>query len=302
MTRRLAFGLFSLMTGFGMCFCAMSAHAGQIVVEKDVVYGTGGSRQLKLDLARPEQSDVALPALIFIHGGGWTGGDRKMYEGEIERAAKHGYVAATITYRLTDPDKVSHKPRNPFPAQIEDVKCAIRWLRANAEKYHVDPNRIGVTGGSAGGHLSLLAGVTGQSNQFDGNGGNPGVSSQVQAVVNFFGPTDLPHLHASSKPAAGVVELLLNGPPEKSPELYKAASPITYVSKDAPPTLTIHGTADPVVPVDQATEFDAAMKKAGASHQLLLLEGEKHGFTQKGNKAAGEAMYKFFDAHLRNKG
>jgi acetyl esterase/lipase len=300
MTRRLGCCFFSLTAVFAGSFAVPRLQAAEVIVEKDIVYGTGGTKQLKLNLARPELANGLLPGLVFIHGGGWTGGDRKVYDHEIQNAARHGYVAVTIAYRLTDPDQ-SKKPRNPFPAQIEDVKCAIRWLRANAEKYHVDPNRIGVAGDSAGGHLSLLAGVTGHESQFEGNGGNPGVSSQVQAVVNYFGPTDLPHLHATSKHAAGVLELLLNGPPEKSSELYKTASPITYVSKDAPPILTLHGTADPVVPVDQATEFDAAMKKAGASHEMLLLDGEKHGFTQKGNKTASEAMYKFFDKHLQNK-
>jgi acetyl esterase/lipase len=301
MTRRLAWCFFSLTAVCAVTFSGSNLRAADVIVEKDIVYGMGGTKELKLDLARPEQATGLLPGLVFIHGGGWTGGDRKMYEGEIQNAARHGYVAATISYRLTDPDKSSKKPRNPFPAQIEDVKCAVRWLRANAEKYHVDPNRIGVTGGSAGGHLSLLVGVTGHESKFEGTGGNSGVSSQVQAVVNYFGPTDLPHLHATSKPAAGVVELLMNGPPDSSPEQYKAASPVTYVSKDAPPTLTIHGTADPVVPVDQATEFDTAMKKAGAQHEMLLLEGEKHGFTQKGYQTAAEAAYKFFDQHLKNK-
>ena len=300
MTKRLGSCFFSLLAVFAVSSAVSRLQAAEVIVEKDIVYGTGGTKQLKLNLARPEQASGLLPGLVFIHGGGWIGGDRKMYDGEIQNAAKHGYVAVAISYRLTDPDE-SKKARNPFPAQIEDVKCAIRWLRANAEKYHVDPNRIGVTGGSAGGHLSLLAGVTGHESQFEGTGGNPGVSSQVQAVVNYFGPTDMPHLHVTSKQAAGVVEVLLGGPPEKAAELYKAASPITYVSKDAPPMLTIHGTADPVVPVDQATEFDAAMKKAGASHEMLLLDGEKHGFTPKGYKTAAEATYKFFDTHLKNK-
>jgi acetyl esterase/lipase len=300
MTRRLGLCFFSLTAVFAGSFAVPRLQAAEVIVEKDIVYGTGGTKQLKLNLARPEQANGLLPGLVFIHGGGWRGGDRSMYDGEIQNAARHGYVAVAIAYRLTDPDD-SGKARNPFPAQIEDVKCAIRWLRANAEKYHVDPNRIGATGGSAGGHLSLLAGVAGRESQFEGNGGNPGVSSQVQAVVNYFGPTDLSHLYATSKPAAGVVEVLLGGPPEKTPELYKSASPVSYVSKDAPPMLTIHGTADPVVPVDQATEFDAAMKKAGASHEMLLLDGEKHGFTPKGYQKAGEATYKFFDKHLKNK-
>src|SRR5579863_4442287 len=154
--------------------------AADVVVEKDIVYGKGGEKELKLDLARPEQSSGLLPAVVYIHGGGWQAGNRSAYGHEIEEAAKRGYVAVTVGYRLTDPDKQG-KARNPWPDQIEDVKCAVRWVRANAEKYHIDPNRIGASGGSAGGHLSLMLGVMGGSHDFDGNGGNPGVSSKVQA-------------------------------------------------------------------------------------------------------------------------
>ena len=313
MKRRMGWWILSAISIVTLWFAAAPLAAAEVIVEKDIVYGTGGGKDLKLNLARPNHSNGLLPAIVYIHGGGWRYGNRKDYQSAIEEAARRGYVAVTVTYRLSDPDP-SGKPRNPFPAQIEDVKCAIRWLRANAEKYHVDANRIGATGSSAGGHLSLLVGTTGtgrgpfaasQANgtspNFEGNGGNAGISSNVQAVVNYFGPTDLARLHATSKRAAGLLENLLDGPPEKQAALYKAASPITYVSKDDPPTLTIHGTADPVVPVEQATEFDAAMKKAGASHTLLLLQGEGHGFTPKGNKTAGEATFKFFDAHLKNK-
>ncbi len=179
------------------------------------------------------------------------------------------------------------------------MPCA--WLRANAEKYHVDPNRIGATGGSAGGHLSLLVGVTGSYSAFEGNGGNPGISSAVQAVVNYFGPTDLARLHAISPRAGGLLENMFGGPPEKFAEAYRVASPITHVAKNDPPILTIHGTDDPVVPVEQATTFDAAMKRVGASHAMLLLQGEKHGFTKQGNKTAREATFKFFDEHLKSK-
>ncbi len=167
-----------------------------VAVEKDITYGKGGTEDLKLDLARPERAEGQLPAIVYIHGGGWSGGARKDYGGEIQEAAKRGYVAVTVGYRLTRPDKEG-KAKYPFPAQIEDCKCAIRWLRANAEKYHVDPNRIGATGGSAGGHLSLLVGVTGSEKKFDGTGGNPDASSQVQAVVNYFGPTDLARMYGA---------------------------------------------------------------------------------------------------------
>lgn len=300
MKRRGGWCVLSMISASVLGLAAVPLRGAEIVVEKDIVYGTGGGKDLKLNLARPERADGLLPAIIYIHGGGWRYGDRKDYQGAIEEAARHGYVAATITYRLSDPDS-SGKPTNPFPAQIEDVKCAVRWLRANAEKYRVDPNRIGATGGSAGGHLSLLVGVTGASTEFEGNGGHAGIPSRVQAVVNYFGPTDLPRLHATSPRAAGLLDNLMDGSPEKMAALYKAGSPITYVSKDDPPMLTIHGTADPIVPVEQATEFDAAMKKAGASHTLMLLDGEKHGFTQKGNQTAREATFKFFDEHLKNK-
>lgn len=272
--------------------------ADDVIVEPKITYGTGGGKDLQLDLARPAHSTGLLPAIVFIHGGGWRYGDRSAYRHEIEEAAKRGYVAATVSYRLTNPDK-SGKPQSPFPAQVEDVKCAVRWLRANAEKYHVDPNRIGAAGGSAGGHLSLMLGVTGASTEFEGSGGHPGVSSRVQAVVNYFGPTDMAHLHATSPHAAGLLVTLLDGTPDKVGDRYRAASPLTYVSKDSAPTLTLHGTADPVVPPDQATEFDAAMKKAGAEHKLMLLEGEGHGFKEAANHKAQEAMYKFFDEHLK---
>jgi len=291
----------SAILTFTLGLAAAPLTAAEVVVEKDIVYGTGGSKDLKLDLARPEQSSGLLPAIVYIHGGGWQGGNREMYGNDIQQAAKRGYVAVTVSYRLTDPD-AHGKAKHPFPAQVEDVKCAVRWLRANAEKYHVDPNRIGATGGSAGGHLSLMLGVLGESQKFEGNGGHPGVSSRVQAVVNYFGPTDLTHLYSSSKRVAGILDVLLNGPPEQQSASYRAASPITYVSKDDPPILTVHGTADPVVPVDQATEFDAAMKKAGASHTLMLMEGEGHGFKADAGKKAREATFKFFDEHLKNKG
>ena len=272
--------------------------ARQIAVEKDIVYGTGGGTELKLNLARPEASNGLLPALVYIHGGGWQFGDRKDDQRGIEDAARRGYVAIAISYRLTEPD-AQGKARNPFPAQIQDVKCAVRWLRANAEKYHVDPNRIGAVGGSAGGHLSLLVGMSDSSPELEGSGGHAGISSKVQAVVNYFGPTDLVHLYATSKHAAGLEKICLGGTPETAAERYRIASPITYVSKDNPPILTLQGTADEVVPADQATLLDAALKKAGASHTLILLEGQGHGFRGPAAQQARDAQFKFFDEHLK---
>jgi acetyl esterase/lipase len=301
MTRRMGGSVLVAISACGLWVAAVPVRGADIVIEKDIVYGTGGGKDLKLNLARPEQTNGLVPGIVYVHGGGWIGGDRKLKQGDIEDAARRGYVAVTVAYRLSDPD-ASGKPRNPFPAQIEDVKCAIRWLRANAAKYHVDPDHIGVTGDSAGGHLSLLAGVTGSASELEGNGGHPDTSSKVQAVVNYFGPTDMARLHKISKRAAGVIENVLGGPPEKVPDVYKAASPVTYVSKDDPPILTIHGTADPIVPVEQAHEFDEAMKKVGGSHTMMLIQGAQHGFGDEAGKRAREATFKFFDEHLKNKG
>jgi acetyl esterase/lipase len=269
-----------------------------IVVEKDIVYGKGGTEDLKLDLARPELTEGLRPGIVYIHGGGWSGGRRADYKNDIQEAARRGYVAVTIEYRLTQPDKTG-KAKYPFPAQIEDCKCAVRWLRANAEKYHVDPNRIGATGGSAGGHLSLLVGVAGSEKKFDGTGGNSDASSKVQCVVNYFGPTDLPRMYGYEKRVDGLLNTLVGGTPQQRPDQYKEASPVTYVTKDVCPILSIHGTADKLVPVEQAVEFDAAMKKAGATSELMILEKQGHGFFGPAASKAREATFAFFDKHLK---
>ena len=272
--------------------------APNVVLEERIVYGKGGTEDLILDLARPEHPTDLVPGIVYIHGGGWEAGSRQDYRSEIQRAAKRGYVAVTIDYRLNKPDQKG-KPKYPFPAQIEDAKCAVRWLRANAEKYHIDPQRIGATGGSAGGHLSLLLGLTGSTKQFEGTGGNPDVSSRVQVVVNYFGPTDFAAMYGYNKQVDGIFDRFLGGKPQERPEQYKAVSPVTYVSPDACPILTVHGTVDKLVPVDQAAEFDAAMRKAGAMSKLIILEKQGHGFGGPAAVKAREETFSFFDRYLR---
>ncbi len=273
------------------------AVCGEVIEEKDITYGKAGDRALQLDLARPE-GDGPFPALVFVHGGGWRGGARTTYSGAIVEAAKRGFVAVTVTYRLTEPDK-DGKVTNPFPAQVNDVKCAVRWLRANAEKYNVDPQRIGATGGSAGGHLSLMLGLTDGSSKLEGDGGYPDRSSKVQAVVNYFGPTDMVELHRTSEGAAPIVASFLGGGPQDIPDLYRAASPVTYISADDGPVLTIHGTADRLVPPEQAKLLDEKMKAEGVSHTLLLLEGQGHGFQGEAGAQAIQATFDFFEKHLK---
>jgi acetyl esterase/lipase len=276
------------------------ARCAEIALEDNITYGKAGDTELKLDLARP-QGDGPFPAIVFIHGGGWSGGSRQGYRGDTQEAAKRGYVAATISYRLMKYDEAKKETTTGdpiFPAQIHDVKAAIRWMRANAKKYKVDPDRIGVTGGSAGGHLSLLVGLTDPESGLEGESGNPGYSSRVQAVVNVFGPTDMAFCYEKSS-VAWIFRLFLGGTPSEALERYKAASPITYVSKDDPPVLTLHGDQDALVPVEQARKLDKLMKDVGASHTLIVFKGQGHGFSGEAAKKASDATWEFFARHLK---
>jgi acetyl esterase/lipase len=276
------------------------ARAQQPAVEEAVVYGKAGDTELKLDLARPAGAGP-FPAIVFIHGGGWYLGDRAGYRDDIEEAARRGYVAVTISYRLMQFDQAQKETTTAapiFPAQIHDAKAAVRWLRASAAKYHVDPRRIGVTGQSAGGHLSLLVGLSDPESNLEGASGSPDQSSRVQAVVNVFGPTDMAACYRTSS-VAWIFRLFLGGTPEEAAEPYKLASPITYVSQDDPPVLTLHGDRDQLVPVAQATTLDERMKAAGASHTLLVFAGQGHGFAGPDRAKGQEALWAFFDRHLK---
>lgn len=279
-----------------------AARGGEVTVEENVTYGKGGDTELQLDLARPA-GDGPFPAIIFIHGGGWYQGNREGYKSDIREAAERGYVAATISYRLMEFDRGNKEMTTAtpaFPAQIHDAKAAVRWLRANAEAYHVDPNRIGVTGGSAGGHLSLLLGLTDPQSDLEGEGGNRGVSSRVQAVVNFFGPTDMASCHDASS-VAWIFRLFMGGTPGEAAAAYEAASPVTYVSSDDVPVLTLHGDQDALVPIAQAKMLDERMRAAGVIHKLVIFEGQGHGFDGEHQQKAMEAMWRFFDQHLKSR-
>ena len=276
------------------------AHCAEVTVEENVTYGKCGDTELKLDLARPE-GDGPFPAIVFIHGGGWYQGNRQGYRGAIEEAAKRGYVAITISYRLMQFDESKKETTAAtliFPAQIHDAKAAVRWLRANAKRYLVDPDRIGVTGASAGGHLSLLVGLTDPAADLEGDSGSPDQSSRVQAVVNVFGPTDMAGCYDKSS-VAWIFRLFMGGTPTEAAERYKAASPINYVSTDDPPVLTLHGDQDALVPVDQARILDEKMKAVGATHRLMIFGGQGHGFGGEYQEQAMKAMWEFFDTHLQ---
>ncbi len=267
---------------------------GKIVVENDVEYANPDNQHLMVDMARPAEGKGPFPAVLCIHGGGFRAGDRHGYDGLIREFARRGYVAATVEYRLT--------PKYPFPAAIHDVKAAVRWLRGNAAKYHIDPERIGVTGGSAGGHLAQFLGVTADVAEFEGkaeNEGNYDQSSRVTCVVNNYGPSDFTKSYGKSVDAAEVLPLFLGGNLEQARQKHILASPLYWVTPHAAPTLCVHGTKDNYVAYEQAVWLVDKLKAAGVEAELLTLEGAGHGFSGEAAQKADVAMFAFFNKHLK---
>lgn len=281
----------------GLLVSATACHAQinpKVVIERDVKYGAAGERALLLDVVRPRETPKEpMPVVVFVHGGGWAGGDRKQGVPLLVPLAEEGYFCVSVGYRLTG--------EAIWPAQIHDCKAAVRWLRANAKKYHLNPDKIGAWGGSAGGHLAAMLGTSGGVKELEGSSGSPGQSSRVACVLNWFGPTDL--VAAWKDPTvAGWVKALLDklagGPAAEKLEVLRAASPVTYVTKDDPPILTMHGTKDAIVPIAQARILDEAMKKAGADSTLVVVEGGGHGF---GGQEVFARVRAFFARHLRGR-
>ncbi|MBE7535344.1 MAG: alpha/beta hydrolase [Anaerolineales bacterium] len=237
-------------------------------VERDVTYCAMDGVALKMDVYYPSENDGRFAVTMFVHGGGWSSGDKSKGAGATELPAlqKAGFLAVAINYRLA--------PEYVFPAMIEDAKCAVRFLRAHADEYNLDPNRIGVFGGSAGGHLVSMLGVTDESAGFD-VGEYLDQSSRVQAVVDMFGPADLTASVANDsetvRNAFGNFDLAL-------------ASPVTYVSADDPPFLILHGEKDPLVPMAQSEELLAKLQAAGVPAELVQVANAAHGFKPVGGE------------------
>jgi acetyl esterase/lipase len=263
-----------------------------LVFEKDVVYGTGGGEELKLNIGRPKELSGPTPCIVFIHGGGWAAGNKSGHDVQVRELAKKGYVAATVGYRFA--------PKHVFPAQVEDVKCAVRFLRANAEKYQIDKDRIGAVGFSAGAHLSMMLGTMDKGDGCEGEGGNPDQPSKVNAVVAWFGPTDLTTPDWPNQSGRLIVQFC-GGTKEEKLDVYKQASPLTYVNTGDAPTLLIQGTKDALVPWTQATYMADALTKAGVYGRVDLIFGAGHGWGGEEMKRTADETVAFFDQFLKAK-
>jgi acetyl esterase/lipase len=273
-----------------------STQADPAPTPSTVVFGTESGLDLHAQIAAPVGSPGPWPAVIYVHGGGWSGGS--MGNAPLLDIARHGYFAASIEYRLTGVAK--------WPAQIQDCKLAVRWLRANAAKYNVDPNRIGVWGDSAGDHLVACMGTMGDVKEYEGDGGYPGVSSAVQAVVDYFGPTDFTMPDSNGGTIQQHVDLFGGTLSEKG-DLWKAGSPLFYVKAGDPPFLMVHGDHDGTVSLQHSLVLDQALTKAGVPHQLIIVKNADHGFPPYQGKGEisptleeiKQATYAFLDKYLK---
>lgn len=259
------------------------------VLYKDVVIGKGGDVTLKMDIVTPkEKPEKPLPVIVYIFGGGWNHGTKDDQTNKIAGYVDHGYIGVALEYRLTD--------KTTFPGQLEDCKLAIRYLRANGDKYFMDTDRIGVWGSSSGSHLAALLGTTGDIKELEGTGGWEGYSSRVQAVVDWYGAADFTTEFANNWSS---VSKLLGKNAFAVPDKAIAAMPGTYASKDDPPFLVMHGDKDETIPYYDSVVFAQALKRAGVDLTFQIVKGAPHGFA--GFPDAAVKAWEFLDKNLKNK-
>jgi acetyl esterase/lipase len=269
-------------------------------VHRNLEYVKDGHERQRLDLYLPAKADAPMPVIVWVHGGAWMAGSKDGGVQALPFVGK-GYAVASMNYRLSQ--------HAVFPAQIEDCKAAIRWLRANAKTYKLDAEHIGVWGASAGGHLVALLGTTGGVKELEGKLGNAEQSSRVQAVVDFFGPTDFLQMDAHAvkgsfmkhDPPNSPESRLIGGAIQKNVEKVKRANPIHYVTKDAPPFFIAHGERDPLVPCHQSELLYEALKKAKFEVTFQKIAGAGHGGPGFNTDKMQAAIGAFFDKHLKTR-
>jgi acetyl esterase/lipase len=301
--------VFTIVYGSGLKAQKKEIKIYETGIKNDVDY-LGSNAAERMDIYFPSNAEKKekFPGIIIIHGGGWVGGDKAAKrEKEIGGFfSAHGYVCASINYTLAD--------KNPaFPLNIKQCKSAVKYLRVNAKELQIDPEHIGVIGGSAGGHLALMVAYTADDKYFEPAGFSPSLSDRVQAVVDMYGPADL--LTREKTDSTGQPTVAANVDPrikyigftrEERSDLWKNASPVYYITRDDPPTLILHGLDDKLVSFHQSTELDSLLSKAGQIHNMILLQNTGHTFTLK-NHSNGKPLEKdlspvvleFFDKWLK---
>lgn len=282
-----------LVVGFGAPWATAQPPKGKgvpegVVAHRDLEYVKGGHQRQKLDLYVPKKADGPLPVIVWIHGGAWSAGSKDNCP--ALPYAEKGYAVVSINYRLSQ--------HEVFPAQIEDCKAAIRWLRANAKTYNLNPDKIGAMGSSAGGHLVAVLGTSGDAKELEGKGGNADQSSRVQCVVDLFGPTDFAAMGGSHDDAKSPESKLIGGAVRDNKDKAAKANPIAYVTKDAPPFLIIHGDKDPAVPYSQSELLLDALKKNKVDAVLITVKGGGHGGPAFMGGENGKRIAEFFEKYL----
>lgn len=258
---------------------------GRVTVQEGVAIGTGGGRALHVDVYTPPEATGDAPGLLLVHGGSWQHGDRSQLRGYGILLGRLGFVCVACEYRLSG--------EAPWPAQLHDVKTALRWMRGNAATLRIDPERIAVSGNSAGGHLALLLAGTANAPAFEGDGEHQGVPTHVAACVAFYAPAKL-----EGGPLTEAAAALFGG--EATPETVRAASPITYAGPDFPPTLLVHGNEDTLVPATSSFAMYRALTRAGAPAELHVYNGAPHAFDAERDlgRQCADLVALFLDRHV----